>query len=62
MRRIKRFRVTLRVSEESPPEITGPDEGEMFLKMKEPLGTRRIRMALRKIKDEWKIVYAQEVK
>ena len=60
--RIKLFKVKLGVSEESPPQMTGPGEGEMFLRMKEPLGTRRIRMAFREVEDGWKITYSQEVK
>ena len=41
--------------------MTGPNEGEMFLLMKEPLGTRRIKMAFRKLDGTWKITYAEEV-
>ena len=30
--------------------------------MKEPLGTRRIRMAFRDVAGEWKITFAEEAK
>ncbi len=60
--KIKLFRVHLGVSEETPPWIVGPDEREMYLTMKEPLGTRRIRMAFREVAGEWKIIFAEEVK
>ena len=59
--RLKLFRVKLGVSEETPPQMTGPNEGEIFLLMKEPLGTRRIKMAFRKLDGTWKITYAEEV-
>ena len=60
--RISLFRVKLGVSEETPPSITGHDEREMYLTMKEPLGTRRIRMAFRGVAGEWKITFAEEAK
>ncbi len=59
---IKRFSVKLGVSEESGPQMTRADEAEMFLKMREPLGSRRIRMAFRMAEDSWKITYAEEAK
>jgi hypothetical protein len=59
--RIKTFRVKLGVSEKSPPMLVSPTEGEMFLNMKEPIGTRTIRMAFLKTGGEWKINYAEEV-
>lgn len=59
--RIKLFRVKLGVSEETPPRMTGPGEGEMYLTMKEPIGTRRIHMRFLKVEGEWKITYSQEV-
>ncbi|MEE9198580.1 MAG: hypothetical protein V3U26_02150, partial [Dehalococcoidia bacterium] len=58
---IDTFGVTLVVSEQIPPHMTGPDEGEMFLRMQEPLGIRLIHMAFRRVAGEWKITYAQEV-
>ena len=58
---LKMFGIELEVSELSPPQMSGPDEGEMFLMMKEPLGIRRIRMAWTRGDGEWKITYSQEV-
>ena len=59
---IKRFRVQLGVSEEAPPWIIDHDYREMYLTMKEPLGTRRIRMEFRDVAGEWKITSAEEAK
>ena len=61
MGQLKTFGVKLEVSELTPPQMSGPDEGEMFLMMKEPLGIRRIRMAWVRGDGEWKITYSQEV-
>ena len=60
--RLKLFSVQLGVTEESPPSIVDEDEWEMYLTMKEPLGTRRIRMAFREVDGEWKITFSEEVK
>ncbi len=60
--RLKLFRVKLGPSEESPPRLIGPGEAEMFMRMREPLGTRRIHMMFRQVNSEWKITYSQEVK
>ena len=60
--RIKRFRVKLGVSEQDPPQMIRPTEAEMFLKMKEPIGTRRIRMAFLNVDGVWKITFAEQVK
>ena len=60
--RMKPFRVKLGLSEESPPSVVSRDEREMYLTMKEPLGERRIRMAFRKVDEEWKITFAEEAK
>ena len=59
---IKLFSVKLGMSEETPPQVVGNDEWEMYLIMKEPLGTRRIRMAFQKVEGEWKITFAEEAK
>ncbi len=59
---IRMFRVKLGVSEESPPQMAGQGDWEMFLNMKEPIGTRRIRMAFTSVGGEWKITCAEEVK
>ena len=57
---IELFGVRLDVSEVTPPHIVSEDEREMYLDLKEPLGTRRIRMAFRNADGEWKIIYAEE--
>ncbi len=59
---IELFSVKLGMSEETPPQVAGNDEWEMYLTMKEPLGTRRIRMAFRKVAGDWKIIFAEEAK
>ena len=59
---IKLFSVKLGMSEETPPQVVGNDEWEMYLIMKEPLGTRRIRMAFREVAGDWKIIFAEEAK
>jgi hypothetical protein len=59
--RIKTFRVKLGVSEKSPPTFISPTKGEMFLSMKEPIGTRTIRMAFVNIGGQWEINFAEEV-
>ena len=59
---IELFNVTLGVSEETPPWTVSDDEKELYLTMKEPLGTRRIRMAFRDVAGEWKIIFAEEAR
>jgi hypothetical protein len=58
--RIKLFRVSLGVSQRSPAVLTSPTEGEMMINLKEPLGTRQVRMAFRKVDGEWKITHAEQ--
>ena len=58
--RIDLFNVQLGVSEEAPPRIIEGGRREMYLTMKEPLGTRRIRMEFADVEGEWKITFAQE--
>jgi hypothetical protein len=60
--RIKTFGVKLGMSEATPPQTLGDGQWEMYLNMKEPLGTRRIRMAFRQVDGAWKLTYSQEVK
>lgn len=60
--RIDLFNVQLGVSEEAPPWIIDGGGREMYLTLKEPLGTRRIRMEFRDVEGEWKITFAQEAK
>ena len=59
--RIKFFRVTLGVEEQSPPAMIDPDLWEMYIKMKEPTGTRTIRMEFQLVGGTWKISYSEEV-
>lgn len=59
--RIKMFGVKLGVSEQSPPTLTGPDEAEMYLDMKEPTGMRTILMRFARHGDTWSITYSEEV-
>ena len=42
--RARRFRARLRISEDSPPVPLGSGQWEMFLIMRTPIDTRRIRM------------------
>ncbi len=59
--RIRSFNVKLGVSEETPPQLLGPGHAQMYLIMREPLGTRRIQMSFIEIDEDWKITYAEEV-
>lgn len=59
--RIDLFNVQLGVSEEAPPWVIEGGRREMYLTMKEPLGTRRIRMEFTDVEAEWKITFAQQV-
>lgn len=58
---ISAFGVQLGVREESPPVVLSDGTAEMFMELKEPLGTRRIRMAFSRIEADWIIVFAEEV-
>jgi ABC-type Fe3+-citrate transport system substrate-binding protein len=57
---VQLFGIRLEVSEHTPPHVLSEDEREMYLNMKEPLGTRRIRMGFREIDGEWMINHAEE--
>lgn len=59
---MKTFGVQLEASEESPPRLEGNGQGEMYVTLKEPIGTRRILMEFEKVGGEWKITFAEEVK
>jgi hypothetical protein len=59
---VRRFVVKLGVSEESALQMIRPDVAEMCLRMREPLGTRRIRMEFLQVEEEWKLTFAEEVK
>ncbi|MDR9450396.1 MAG: hypothetical protein RI637_04170 [Acidimicrobiia bacterium] len=58
---ISAFGVQLGIREESPPVVLSDGTAEMFMELKEPLGTRRIRMAFSRIEADWIIVFAEEV-
>ncbi|MCJ7795561.1 MAG: hypothetical protein MUQ56_02130 [Thermoleophilia bacterium] len=60
--RIKSFGVQLGMSEKTAPALTGPDQAEMSLNMKEPIGTRTILMKFAKQGDAWIIIYSEEAK
>ncbi len=60
VRRIKAFGVQLGVTEKSAPVLLGPDQAEMYLSMKEPLGTRTIWMKFARRGDSWAIIYSEE--
>ena len=63
--------VEIEVTEESPPRLIAPDEGEMFLKLKgleiQPAALRetappeRVRMGFARLAGEWKIIFAETV-
>ena len=55
------FGVTLGVSERSPPTLLSPTEGEMMVNIREPLATRRFRMAFVLVEGEWRISFVGEV-
>ena len=57
---ISSFGVKLGVSEESPPVSLGDDQAEMYLELKDPLGTKRIRMAFGRVDGEWVITFAEQ--
>ena len=59
--RLGTISVKLGVSEESPPTMLSDQTAEMQLKLKEPLGSRRIRMAFELIEGHRMITFAQEV-
>ena len=57
---VQLFGIRLEVSEHTLPHVLSEDEREMYLNMKEPLGTRRIRMGFREVDGEWMITHAEE--
>lgn len=56
---MKLFKVTLGVSEESPPRVAPSGDLEMLIRMKEPLGSRTVRMSFRLVEGQWMITYDQ---
>ena len=61
IRRLHQFRVKLGIAVESEPELLEDDSTRMYIKMREPLGTRRILMEFQVVDGAWMITYAQEV-
>ena len=61
IRLVRLFHVKLGASVASEPEFTGPDEAEMYVRIREPTGTRKVLMQFLKGSD-WKITFAEEVK
>jgi hypothetical protein len=59
--RLKTFGVKLGISEQSPPVLTGADAAEMLLTMKEPLGSRTMKMVFLLRDGRWLITAADEV-
>jgi hypothetical protein len=58
---LKTFGVKLGVTEQSAPVLTGPETAEMLLAMKEPLGSRTIKMVFLLRDGRWLITAADEV-
>ena len=58
---LRLFRVKLGVSVASGPELTGPEKAQMYVKLREHLGSRQVLMRFQK-DSRWMITYAQEVK
>ena len=58
---MKMFKASLKVTEESPPVLTAPNVGELYVRVDNPLGIRRVLMVFHKLEDGWKIVHAEEV-
>jgi predicted small secreted protein len=59
---LKTFGVKLGVSEKSAPVLTGSDQAQMYLTMKEPTGSRTMLMKFTRAGGTWTITYVQEVK
>ena len=59
--RMRSFSVTLGASEETPPQLISPGHAQMYVLIKDPLGTRRVQMDFLQIDDRWKITFAEQV-
>ena len=60
IRLLKLFRVKLGVSVDFGPELTGPNEAQMYVTLREPLGSRQVLMRFQ-MDTRWMITFAQEV-
>ncbi len=58
---VKFWHVKLGLSEESAPQPLSADKAEMYMTLKEPTGTRRIRMEFVRRDAGWLLTYSQEV-
>ena len=58
---MKLFRVTLDVSEKTPPTINDDGDYETYLSIKTPIDTRTVLMVFGHIKGQWWIVYSNPV-
>ena len=59
--RMKLFRATLELSEETPPSMNDEGNYETYLSAKTPIDTRTVLMVFRRIEGQWWIVYSDEV-
>ena len=59
--RMKLFRVTLGVSEETPPTMNADRDYETYLSITTPIDIRRVKMVFRHIEDRWWIVFSDQV-
>ena len=59
--RMKLFRVTLDVSEESPPTLKADGDYITSVSLETPIGTRQAKMVFRHIDGQWWIVFSDEV-
>ena len=59
--RMKLFRVKLGVSVEKPLSLNEAGDYEIYLNLKTPVDTRRVKMVFRKIEGQWRIVFSDEV-
>ena len=59
--RMKIFRVTLDVTEKSPPTVNDDGDYQTYLSLKTPIDTRTVKMVFRRIDGQWWIVYSNPV-
>ena len=59
--RMKLFRVKLGVSVEKPLSLIEAGDYEIYLNLKTPVDTRRVKMVFRKIEEQWRIVFSDEI-
>ena len=59
--RMKLFRISLNISEETPPALNDDGDYETYIKMETPVDKRRIKMIFRRVEGQWRIVFSDEV-